>query len=329
MKRIVALLVFICIILTLGACSSGDREDNDSTGTDVSVSVAKKGVFVCNVYNHYLDPDIPMPNSERLDTSYTADSVYRYYKWNSDEWAEEYYMSLEKSGFTVKRMQYGAFAYNADSYIFLEHLTSEWGLTEEDADEMSLEGFSQPKNTVGISREEAKRVIPTDSELLPIDVTPEGLYEMTGGQIFMQPEYSFDDDEALRDPENKWYWPSYYYIVNATAVQLDTASIGVGDIDGDGSSETCILSDGPTSGVFTFSVDVYRDGKAICVRQCYNVEWQDLSFTERGSKLCVYGKASEGDEHIYDIALDDGTVVLSENGKPIDPWIQGYYDYNI
>lgn len=322
MKKAIAFLMLLCIA-ALGACTS---DTAPGAAEAENHSVAKKEVFFYNSHRHHLDPDIPLPDSKRLDWDNTDDPTLKSYQRVSDKWTEQYYKTLEKSGFTVKRMRYGAFAKNEDSYLFLTYCGDDYYLTE-NGEVMNFHGFSQPKGIDGISRQEAKAIIPTKSELLPIDVTPEGLYDATGGQIFMQPEYSFDDeyyDNEPKDPESESYTPAYFYIVNGTAVKLDSTAVGVDDLDGDGMSETCFIGNGLTSGVFTFSIDVYRDGEPVSVGQCYEMNWQIFTFSEHDGKLCLTGNDSNG-VHIYDIAIKDGSVVLSENGIPLEANYSLYY----
>lgn len=318
MKKSILCLMLACMMILLAACSSDMAEGS----TDASHSVAKKGVYVSNRYDVYVSPDIPMPQSELYDEEDRDGAIDRLYKWTSDQWGEDYLALLKKKGYTVKRMMYTAFVYDDNSYLFIDLPNeSDYYSAVEGVELMQIACFSQsPKSDKGISRKQAQKIISTNSEMPPVDVTPDGLYEATGGQIFMQPEYSFDTElaeyEDMQSPENEWYAPAYYYLVNGTAVKMTMSSIGVGDIDGDGMSETCILQYGPTSGIFTFCVDVYRDGKPICVDVAHESIYQTLSFTEHDGKLCVLGKREES-VNVYDIGLEGGYVALSENGKAL------------
>ncbi len=320
--------MILCMTAVFAACA----ENTDNTTEAATDSVAKKGVFVSNSYDIYLDPAVPMPDSTPIGTGFTDNATCRKYKWISKEWEENYLHTLEENGFTVHRMMFGVFAYDKDDYLFISPPIDDkayyesYGIEydgEDDAEKenptMEIACFSQPKAAGGISREEAQKIIPLKSDLLPIDVTPDGLYDMTGGQIFMLPEYSFDTEypegDELRSPENEWYAPRYYYIVNGTAAETGIGSIGVGDIDGDDMCETCILNYGPTSGILTCSVDVYRDGEPICVGQYFESDLQ--SFTEKNGRLCLLGRSDQGEEHLYDIALKKGEVSISENGHPL------------
>lgn len=323
MKKWIALCLMICLMITLGACKAENTESTDP-------SVAAKGVYISNSYRIYTDPAVPMPDSERLETEGWNDLAHRSYEWVSHEWEKNYLKELEQDGYTVKRGLNSSFAYDDKSYLFLNLMIDDTrfniddgGYTDEELPlALFIECFSQdPKIKNGISREEARDNIAPKSDLLPIDVTPDGLYEASGGQIFMQPEYSeFSDDEEVQFSEDEWYAPEYYYIIDGACVKMSMPCIGVGDIDGDGKNETCILQYGPTSGVFTFSVDVYRDGDPVRVSQFFTTEWQDLAFTEKSDRLCLLGKGYQGGEHIYDLALDNDAVSLSENGVPLTEW---------
>lgn len=93
------------------------------------------------------------------------------------------------------------------------------------------------------------------------------------------------------------------------------------DIDGDGSDEECVLGYGPTSGLFTFEFYAYENGTL----KYFNIfcsEFYHLTFTESGDKTRIQG-VTQGDNpeiHLFDISIEEGNIVLAENGEQIPFW---------
>ncbi len=86
------------------------------------------------------------------------------------------------------------------------------------------------------------------------------------------------------------------------------------DLDADGRKETCILSYGPTSGIFTFCLAVTEDEKP---EYCgfYISGFYHLRFVERDGELKIQGitQGENPETHYFDISLRDTTVWLTEN----------------
>lgn len=99
------------------------------------------------------------------------------------------------------------------------------------------------------------------------------------------------------------------------------------DIDGDKLPEFCVLSYGPTSGLFTVTLSVCRDGKVLC-RNTFNVSYGKLTLekTEAGLKLhhtYTEWNQSEPNEDVYLVTVDGGRIVWTDEktGKPYtDYW---------
>ena len=102
-------------------------------------------------------------------------------------------------------------------------------------------------------------------------------------------------------------------------------SIAVADIDGDGREETCCLGPGPTSGLFTFTFSAAEDGRPeySTTFVLFLDVYPQFSFVETADgKLQVKG-ITWGDTpqtYLYDIAVQDDNIVLSENGVPLTRW---------
>ena len=72
-----------------------------------------------------------------------------------------------------------------------------------------------------------------------------------------------------------------------------------------------------TSGIFTFTLTV-TEGEKVEYSTVFHSEPYHLSFTEMNGKVKVRGVSQQGDVHLFDITINDGTVCLSENGLYLD-----------
>lgn len=94
------------------------------------------------------------------------------------------------------------------------------------------------------------------------------------------------------------------------------------DIDKSGSSNICTIGHGMTSGIFSFSVTVWDDSNqnVLCNSMFYPASWySELNFMTQKGKLYVCGVDNMGDPHKWEVQIDDGYLVLSENGV----WLSG------
>ena len=129
--------------------------------------------------------------------------------------------------------------------------------------------------------------------------------------------YDYTIDNEYRQRVQSEFWSNYYNTAYSYT-QYDVANI---DIDNDGINETCILSGGPTSGIFTFRFSVYESGAVNCK---YNTVFEFyasyLSF-EKGSDGVTKVKAKTMDKnpktYLLDISIKDDNIALSKNGEPL------------
>ena len=93
------------------------------------------------------------------------------------------------------------------------------------------------------------------------------------------------------------------------------------DVDGDGIQEICILAFGRTSGLFTFAFRATELGtNTLKYDTLFWTAWYDLSFV-RGDDGVVRVQGIDHKDppqtHLFDIAVADGAVVLTEGGVSI------------
>jgi beta-lactamase regulating signal transducer with metallopeptidase domain len=93
------------------------------------------------------------------------------------------------------------------------------------------------------------------------------------------------------------------------------------DIDNDGTKESCMLSYGPTSGVFSFVFSVTHDGVEK-YRNTFITHHGNLEFLEKDGSTVLrhtyqeFANSAE-ETHDYDISVNEGHIILSENGDRI------------
>jgi hypothetical protein len=99
------------------------------------------------------------------------------------------------------------------------------------------------------------------------------------------------------------------------------------DVDGDGRYETCMLTYGPTSGLFTFTLSAYRDGTAI-YRNTFQTAYGYFRFQRMTDGLNLYyydadsikttGRSTAG----YAVTIENGAIVLTDEqtGETVSYW---------
>lgn len=85
---------------------------------------------------------------------------------------------------------------------------------------------------------------------------------------------------------------------------------GVVDIDDDGINEDYIISYGPTSGLFTFIINVSENGEEEYMNIYNSSAYQKLYFTEEEERVLLIGITQDGDEHIFEVEIADGNIAL-------------------
>jgi len=96
------------------------------------------------------------------------------------------------------------------------------------------------------------------------------------------------------------------------------------DVDGDGKQESCTLGYGKTSGVFTFAFTAADTGsRQMKYNNTFCSECYDFSFV-RGDDGVVrvqgINPAVSSQTHLYDIAVVDGNIHLTEGSQDLSTW---------
>ena len=93
------------------------------------------------------------------------------------------------------------------------------------------------------------------------------------------------------------------------------------DVDGDGIDEVCVLGFGRTSGLFTFTFRAAEIGAdTLKYDTFFCTEWYDLSFIREDDGVVRVQGVDHKDPpqtHLFDIAIVDGSIQLTEDGQSI------------
>lgn len=92
------------------------------------------------------------------------------------------------------------------------------------------------------------------------------------------------------------------------------------DIDEDGIVERCIVSPGPTSGLFTIRFSVYENG-ILEYQNIFNTPWFDYAFhTLEDGTTVLAGQTQQDQQLVYNIYIENNAIVLSEDTKKAAYW---------
>ena len=172
---------------------------------------------------------------------------------------------------------------------------------------------------------------------------PSGTYEDKDGYVTLYGEkdtkYVFKRDgmNLVFQEDKSSQVPKYKYSADATEFKkcipdgavfefaekylpyIDKAVI---DVDGDGVYEDCVLSYGPTSGLFTVVFTASSYGK-VKYKNTFNCMYNNICFAEKEGETYVYAAGSypETDkESWFDISVKDGNIVLQSGDEMFPYW---------
>ena len=341
MKKSIALLL-VFILFLLSAC--GVKKGKDSSGVleyntpDRGASVLEddrepvsleSGPLFFNGFRSLGDAPFSLPEGDP-DAESLGMGFYKYSNIGTAEY-EKFLSDRKNEGFAVVRMKYEDFLFRDDCMVFAEYDSGKQSFLFYWYQESSYAPESGISAKDGSFCNFGGRKSLSSIPIHPIDVTPEGFYEYTGGQVFAVPTYSYDKykeagDYSMMFAANEHYSCRIVYVRGDMMLGTSMECIAVDDVDGDGKLEVLLLSYGPTSGVFTFDI-VCVAGNAI-YDTIYMTEHQNLSFSCMDGKIAVLGDGySSGTGHIYEVVQEKdeaGTYIcLYENGEEINTGLWG------
>ncbi|MBP5292852.1 MAG: hypothetical protein J6023_01835 [Clostridia bacterium] len=238
------------------------------------------------------------------------DHAFYMYEEISEEAFANYLNVLESEGFSVYRMLNHTFCRTDDCLLYLiytsgrSHLELYWyarsagapadGLTEQDA-QLSL----CPKKTL------------SPLSLRPVDVTPEGFYARTGGQIFAVPSYSFDTYTETNNKEQiKAEYENYscriLFVRGDEQLYSNLECFAAADLDGEGTEEICALKASESSGVSAFVFLVLSGSETF--DDSFYTPIISLFFGKQDGQLIVLGMRQH-EEALYGYGIRSGSFV--------------------
>lgn len=262
-------------------------------------------LWYCNYIKSSMAPPFALPERS---TPIENGGFYQIQNASFKEF-ESFYSDLCNAGFESVIMKHSRFLLREDCMIFLDYNSEKgriifyWYAVSNGA----------PKD--GISTEKAKQLLMPDSEnslskikLFPIEVTPEGFFERTGGQLFAVPVYSYDKyiaegNDSLVFEDNEHYFSSIYYIKGEQIISFSAEKFAFGDINNDGRDEITVYSGGPTSGRFTFYITVYTDDNVYV--NLFGSSPLTMTFDDENGQLYLKGVGQGYNDHRYDIVLEE------------------------
>ena len=321
------ILVAVLLLSLFAGCSSKKRKNPLASYLEHEfqepVRLSDGNVFFCNRFRSVGAAPFALPDKT---PDSTVDGLYKYEIFPINEY-NDYLTRLENAGFECVKLKYEAFCRKDDCLICLHYpkdgrpLELYWYARSEYA---PAGGMSEHEAAVLLCPEHSLSKVP----LTPVDITPEGFFERTGGQMFAVPVYSYDiydtypedkkEDLMFEDNENYTY--QTVFVRDNKPYNTDMECVASADIDNDGAEEVCLLSFGGTSGVFSFILEVVpRTGNTYI--NGFTTEYYYLSFSEKDGKLVVHGETYNGDQYDFDIVTESlsgvKTVTLEHDGKEL------------
>ena len=187
----------------------------------------------------------------------------------------------------------------------------------------------------GVTIEEMRMILSTYYEARDCNIEPENVKVIP----FRNPisSYAYEIDEAYTG-RLRWLLTGIPFecddplysapLESKVSIYDDTLTLDVStvcDVDGDGRYETCMLTYGPTSGLFTFTLSAYRDGTAI-YRNTFQTAngYCHLQRMKDGLNLYFYDAAdTKGRSTVwYAVTIENGMIVLTneKTDETVEYW---------
>ena len=297
LQRTLTLTVIIAMLTTaLTGCQSTanetDTQTNQTAQTDAQTENIKQEIISypqifkyepANTKFELVTGELPFSAPD-----FTLDRITRYfpigdnttyhYKNVSADDLKQYVSKLEAEGFSSLIFTDGtAMLYREDCIVNF----GGYDLINGPRD-ITMTYYVKSKHTSdgAIDAQKAKDLIEKsgsryDREFSPIDVTPSGLYEASGVQIFAQAESMSSN-----------HYISLYLIYNGTEARSCYHEVAVADVDNNGKPETWLIANGGTSGMYTFRLLAW-EGDTLKYDKLYYSSLLHPTFTESGDNLTL------------------------------------------
>ena len=316
-KDLMLLLISFSVCLSLVSCAfeSSEESGNGSSVSNEPKHDSDEGIMVFNRFNSIGEPPFSLQGATETSTSGYYYSCNGATRENYDSFLAE----LGAAGFSLYSSKYSDFLFRDDCMVFSRYCVNDgYYSTSQDDAFFGVSWYQRspfaPQD--GISYEEAAAILMPDREnslskipIHPIDITPEGFFERTGGQLFVVPVYSYDvfkseGRETLMFEDNEHYSSDLYYVNGTEKYLTSLERVAVCDIDNDGSDDVLLLSWGGTSGLFTFVVTCITDHGVY--ESLFNTEpYRKLIFSDKNGVLVVEGIGRDESHDYLGIQLEE------------------------
>lgn len=292
--------VVIIIALLLSGCildfNSGDNHETSYVESDV-----------LNVADTYF------PDFETVDKSDNTE----YYENVTTDMLDEYIKFLCADGFECKRDMYNVLLYKEDVMIQITDNTKIY-----DKCNVTVYTAIRTENNSALTETEALSIIDDEKVFFLLEQTPDGFFESTGAQYYFTPVHSFSylTYKETHIPENSYYYTSKCLVADKGVAFVNNAMSApiVCDINDDDVTDIIFLGYGPTSGLFTISLDMYNiiDGKPVLnSSNIYNIEHGEIDICANSSGKPVLTCAPNGtDNHMeYEVVYKNNELTVEDD----------------
>lgn len=245
----------------------------------------------------------------------------------SQDTMQSYLTSMEEQGFTIQQAEGGAFIFRDNCMIFIKRSYSSTVGKYRTQFTYYLKRSSASQN--GLSPEEASAILDQNvpCRFAPMEISPTGFYDQTGGQLFIQPIYYYDlFSEGTLIEDAAYYIDAVFFVTPQSAKQLYTyiPSIATADIDENGINEVYILNNGGRLDLPNYTLTAFENGspkyKDIYLPKelpDFGTKFYSLIFQENDGRLYIQAVA-EDENHLFEIAVENDRLVLYENSELLE-----------
>ncbi len=244
-----------------------------------------------------------------------SDNYVSYKDVRPDE-LNDYIDGMCEAGFKFEEYAYNSLLYRDDVFLLLNKEN------KQDAMPVGIEYYiGKPAEGEGaLTWREAIRVMDDERLFCLADTTPEGFFEATGAQVFIAPvDRKYILSEAAEGIPLNYGYETRMVIVGEKGgfVDYNIYNFVFGDINGDGKDEIVFITPGPTSGVFTFVINVYSFENGLPVQLAKQTFYSDhgaldLKTDENGVIMMGYASYYEEPRDVR-VTMENGEIELDDN----------------
>ena len=321
MKRLLTVLCVAACVLCLVSC---DRYELPALDPEQPTAFAGEDIFYCNGIQAFDREGILLPDFEVQSSESSRYGIDLIYQNVTPLQMSVYRAQMKNAGFSLVETEYHTYFYSDTCFVGTSYTK------DLSTGEVQLWWYTKSGDAPdgGLGADAAKQMIGTDCPYTLIDVTPEGVYDAAGGQIFYIPPYEREAQTDENGFATAMYMPyDLYFVTDEYALPIGFTCFAIADLDSNGQNEFWTFAYGPTSGVFTFYLWGFEAG-AIKYQTLHQTEHGQLYFSHDGKGLCIEHKHPEYEDGKIAgytvkqcrIAIIDGKAYVTYHGVPLDLW---------